>query len=99
MNKTIDSYVAAVRTLEMTCKFEGQEEEIIRDRIVLEITDNHTLKKLLQEKGLDLQRCADICRVDEKFSSQLRAIEEVQFVRETNNPKPVFEKTEKSQRQ
>lgn len=73
-------------------KFEGLEEEMIRDRIVVGIRDNHTRKKLLQEKGLDQQRCVDICRANEKSSYQLRAIEEVQFVRKANKPKPVFEK-------
>lgn len=63
VNETIDSYVAALRTLVKTCKFEGLEEEMIWYRIVLGIRDNHTRKKLLQEKGLDLQRCVDICRM------------------------------------
>lgn len=92
VNETIDSYVAALSTLVKTCKFEGLKEEMIRDIIVLGIRDNHTWKKVLQEKGLDLQRCVDICRVNEISSSQLRAIEEVQFVRKANKPKPVFEK-------
>lgn len=92
VNETIVSYVAALRTLVKTCKFEGLEEEMIRDRIVLGIRDNHTRKKLLQEKGLGLQRFVDMCRANEKSSSQLRAIEEVQFVRKTNKPKPVFKK-------
>lgn len=61
VNETIDRYAAALRTLVKTCKFEGLE-EMIRDRIVLGIRDNCTQKKLLQEKGLDLQRCVDICR-------------------------------------
>ena len=40
-------------------------------------------KKLSQEKGLDLQRCVDICRASEKSNSQLRVIEEVQFVKKS----------------
>ena len=40
-------------------------------------------KKLLQEKGLDLQRCVDICRASEKSNYQLRVIEEVQFVKKS----------------
>lgn len=41
------------------------EDEMIKDRIVLGFEDNHTRKKLLQEKKLDLQRCmtyADLTR-------------------------------------
>lgn len=54
---------------------------MIRDRIVLGIRDNSTRKKLLQEKWLDLQRCIDICRANEKKASQLKDIEDVQFAR------------------
>ncbi|XP_062576513.1 uncharacterized protein K02A2.6-like [Saccostrea cucullata] len=95
LNETIDSYVASLRTLVKTCRFGALQEEMIRDRIVLGIRDNHTRKKLLQEKGLDLQRCVDICRASEKSSSQLRAIEEVQFVKKT---KPVSDKQKKGPR-
>ena len=83
VNETIDSYVASLRSLVKTCRFGGLEEEMIRDRIVLGIRDNHTRKKLLQEKKLDLQRCVDICRASEKSNSQLRVIEEVQFVKKS----------------
>lgn len=67
-NETIDAYVAMLRTLARTCKYEALEDEMIRDRIVLGIRDNSTRKKLLQEKKLDLQRCIDICRANEKIS-------------------------------
>lgn len=45
-NETIDAYVAMLRTLARTCKYEALEEEMIRDRIVLGIRDNSTRKKL-----------------------------------------------------
>lgn len=80
-NETIDAYVAMLRTLARTCKYEALEDEMIRDRIVLGIRDNSTRKKLLQEKKLDLQRCKDICRANEKTASQLKDIEDVQFVK------------------
>ena len=50
---------------------------MIRDRIVLGIRDNHTRKKLLQEK-----RCVDIFRASEKSNSQSRIIEEVSICEE-----------------
>lgn len=62
----IDAYVAMLRTLARTCKYEALKDEMIRDRIVLGILDNNTRKKLLQEKKLDLQRCLDICRAMKK---------------------------------
>nr|XP_022296799.1 uncharacterized protein K02A2.6-like [Crassostrea virginica] len=80
-NETIDAYVAVLRTLVKTCKYQALEDEMIRDRIVLGVRDNSTRKKLLQEKKLDLQKCIDICRANEKTASQLRNIEEVQYVK------------------
>lgn len=70
-----------LRTLARTCKYEALEDEMIRDQIVLGIRDNSTRKKLLQEKKLDLQRCIDICRANEKTASQLKDIEDEQFVK------------------
>lgn len=70
-NATIDAYVAMLRTLARACKYEALEDEMIRDRIVLGIRDNSTRKKLLQEKKLDLQRCIDICRANEKNSIEV----------------------------
>ncbi|XP_061188181.1 uncharacterized protein LOC133196273 [Saccostrea echinata] len=56
------------------------EDEMIRDRIVIGFRDNHTRKKLLQKK-LDLQRCIDICRSNEKSESQLKSIADVHHVK------------------
>ncbi|XP_061195310.1 uncharacterized protein K02A2.6-like [Saccostrea echinata] len=80
-SKHIDAYVAELRTLAKTCKFGDMEDEMIRDRIVIGVRDNHTRKKLLQEKKLDLQRCIDICRSNEKSESQLKSIADVHHVK------------------
>ncbi|XP_061190282.1 uncharacterized protein LOC133198160 [Saccostrea echinata] len=77
----IDAYVAELRTLAKTCKFGDIEDEMIRDCIVIGVRDNHTRKKLLQEKKLDLQRCIDICRSNEKSESQLKSIADVHHVK------------------
>lgn len=49
-NETIDAYVAMLRTLARTCKYEALEDEMIRDRIVLGIRDNSTRKKLTRKE-------------------------------------------------
>lgn len=53
---------------------------MIRDCIVLGVKDNHTCKKLLKEKKLDLQRCIDVCRSNTKSESQLKSIADVHHV-------------------
>ena len=64
-----------------TCKHQVIEDEMIQDRIVLGVRDNSTRKKLLQGKKLNLQKFIDICRCNEKTASQLRNIEEMQYVK------------------
>ena len=68
--KTSDSYLKAFRTLAKTCNFGTLEDNLIRDRIVIGISDNATKKKLLQDAKLTLKGCNDICRTNEQSSKQ-----------------------------
>ncbi|KAK3084785.1 hypothetical protein FSP39_018986 [Pinctada imbricata] len=94
-NENIDSYVASLRSLSKTCKFGTLEDEMIRDRIVIGIRDNGTRKKLLQEAKLDLKRCIDICRANEKSATQVKEIgaEDVQAIRKKQKNKTKINKT------
>ena len=81
--ESIDSYVAALRTLAKTCNYGSLLDSLIRDRVVVGIRDNGTRKRLLQESKLTLNRCIDICRSSEATATQLQAMgnqEDVQFV-------------------
>lgn len=79
--ETIDAYVAELRTLAKTYTFGDMEDEMIRDRIVLGVKDNHTRKNLLQEMKLDLQRCIEVCRSNEKSESQPKSITDIHHVK------------------
>ena len=61
-SESIDSYVAALRTLAKTCNYGSLLDSLIRDRIMVGIKDNGTRKRLLQEAKLTLNKCIDICR-------------------------------------
>ena len=89
-NENIDTYVAALRTLAKTCNYEGLEESLIRDRIVIGIKDNTTRKKLLQDPKLTLKKCIDICRANETTTEQLKKInaEDIQFVKKKTTKHP-----------
>ena len=98
-NETIDTYVAALRTLSKTCNYAALEESLIRDRIVIGIRDNNTRKKLLQDHKLTLKKCIDICRANETTTEQLKKIssEEVQYVKKkTTKPFNKLKKPSKS---
>ena len=55
-DKSFDQFLNRLRELAATCNFGTLEEEMIRDRIVIEIRDNRTRERLLREPDLKLER-------------------------------------------
>ena len=70
--ESIDTYVTALQALAETCKFGTLKDHLIRDRIVCGVRENAVRRKLLQESGLTLSKCVDICRAVEATSAQLK---------------------------
>ena len=74
-NESIDQYVTILRKLAQTCNFCGcLQDSLIRDRLVLGITDESIRKKLLQEKKLSLSRAVDIRRSGKTTSMRLKEL-------------------------
>lgn len=74
-DESIDSYIAALKTLAKTCNFcVCLKDTLLRDRIVLGVKDDTTRKRLLQDRKLTLAKCLDICRSYENTTSQLKVI-------------------------
>jgi len=67
-------FLGDVRRLARSCQFEGVEESMIRDRIVVGIRDDATRRKLLQVRDLKLKDAIDICRASEAAGRQLKAM-------------------------
>ena len=82
---TIDSYVAALRSLAKTCNFDALEDSLIRDRIVIGIGDNNTRKKLLSTEKLDLKKCIAICRANETTEKISKAMGTVSIAEEPHD--------------
>ena len=59
--ETIDTYITTLRALAETCEFGTLKDDLIRDRIVCGVRDKGIRRKLLQECGLTLSKCVDIC--------------------------------------
>ena len=57
-----------------SCDYGNVEESILRDRIVVGVSDDSTRRKLLQKRNLDLNEAIDICKASELASKQLRAM-------------------------
>lgn len=58
-DKSIDAYIAALRSLAKTCGFcECLADSLLSDRIVFGVKNNNLRKRLLQERNLDLKKYA-----------------------------------------
>lgn len=72
IGESFDSFLTALCSLAKTCNFGSMQDRMIRDRVVIGITDNSTRKKLLAENKLTLHKCTDISHGGETTSKQLK---------------------------
>ena len=81
IGESIEDYVSVLRTLASTCGFcDCLWESLIRDRMILGISDNNVRKLLLQRRNLSLKDCIDICRSAESTSNQLQKIKQPESI-------------------
>ena len=71
----IDSYLARLRKLAATCEYGQLCDELVRDRLVIGITDNSVRRRLLREKNLTLDSAMDMIRAAESSTDQLKKID------------------------
>ena len=79
-NENIEQYVNRLRKLASTCQYGGLLDELLRDRIVVGIKDQHTRARLLRESDLTLQKALDVCRSSELASLHLQKMEPTETV-------------------
>ena len=73
-----DHYRTALLKLAEGCGFETiTPDEILRDRLVFGIKDQHALEKPLRKANLTLSDTDDICRSHEATSTQMKMVEEM----------------------
>ena len=71
----IDQFVNELRKLASTCEYGTLSDELIRDRIVIGISDSSMRARLLRESDLTLNRAIDMCRASEQATCQLRELD------------------------
>lgn len=59
----------------MTCDYGGLKDEMIRDKIVLGISNEGTRRRLLSEKKLTLLTAIEMCRTAEQTGMHMRAMD------------------------
>ena len=68
----IDKYATVLRNMADNCEFRDFKDSLIRDRIVLGVTDNHVRERLLRVPDLTLEKALEISRAAEATQSQLK---------------------------
>jgi len=71
--ETFDAYVTALRNLSKNCNFcECLANTLLRDRIVMGVSDDDIRRKMLEIQDLTLDRCIDMCRAQEATSARMK---------------------------
>lgn len=70
----IDSFVTRLREKAAACEFGTMKDELIRDKLVLGITDEGARHCMLRERDLKLDEAIRICRASEVMDSSLKTM-------------------------
>lgn len=73
--ESTDNFLTRLREKAATCDYGALRDELIRDKVVLGITNEATRRRLLREKGLTLTTAIEICRAAELTDMTLRSME------------------------
>lgn len=75
--QTFEQFFLELKRASQTCEFSDQTESLVRDRIVLGISDKNTQERLLRDNQLTLQKAANFCRSSEESQKQAKAVQEI----------------------
>ncbi|UYV80706.1 K02A2.6-like, partial [Cordylochernes scorpioides] len=92
MVETITEFITRLRLQASKCKFESLEDELIKDRVVVGIHDDHTREKLLSDPDLDLDKAIQICMAAERTNKEIKVMQqhsdqEVSVIKKNFRPK------------
>ncbi|KAL4714212.1 hypothetical protein ACJJTC_002849 [Scirpophaga incertulas] len=72
--ETFDAFYTAIRKLAENCNFDTQKDRMLRDRIVIGVSDHRMQQKLLEVKDLSLDKAVDICRSAELSKEHIKTL-------------------------
>lgn len=96
--ENIEQYVGRLRHLASTCNYDNLESELIRDRLVLGVTDLSLRKKLLEDSKLTLTLAIDICRAHEATDNRLKKMSQQVHTEDSVNKTQHFNTNQRTQR-
>ena len=73
--ESIETYITDLKTMIKICEVpDNFIDELIKDQVIFGIKDNALRERLLQERGLTLSKCQEMCMAAEAASSHLKAM-------------------------
>lgn len=73
-NETFQAYIAELKIRASTCEFDNLRDDMIRDRLVCGIHNDHVRKLLLREDALTLEKAIQTCQINELSDQRVRII-------------------------
>ena len=80
--ESTDKYATVLQNMADNCEFRDLKDSLIRDRIVLGVTENHVRERVLRVPDLTLEKALEISRAAEATQSQLKQMQNIQEVKE-----------------
>ena len=68
----IEQFVTDLKLKAQTCQFENPKDSMIRDRLVLGVTNTRVRERLLREENLHLDKAVKICQAAEATERQIQ---------------------------
>ena len=70
----IEQFVTDLKLKAHTCQFENLKDSMIRDRLVLGVTNTRVQERLLREENLNLEKAVKICQAAEATERQIQTL-------------------------
>lgn len=83
--ESLDNYITALMKLASTCGFGDLRESLVRDRLILGVTDDKIREKLLGKRDLNLDKAIEIIKTTQVTRSQATEISEESLIHEEIN--------------
>jgi hypothetical protein len=72
--ETFEEYLAALRTLSLTCDFGNLKDSLIKDRVVCGISRPQVRERLLRTDDLTLDKCITLCKASEVTQAAVKTL-------------------------
>uniref|UniRef100_A0A8D8UHX6 CCHC-type domain-containing protein n=1 Tax=Cacopsylla melanoneura TaxID=428564 RepID=A0A8D8UHX6_9HEMI len=73
--ESIDNYVSVLNKMSYDCEFDKLRKDLVKDILVVGITNIHLKERLLREDNLDLDKAVSICKTAEITSLRVKTLD------------------------